>query len=341
MNLSNKISPHIDYLQKREAHTKELADKLIELQSTIDEHEENNNDTKEFSWVNMSTDGDKCKLIIGFTPDEFLQLFDILEEHLIDNIGRGKKSKLTKQDRLVIVLCYLKHYDTIAKLAEIFSISKTYIHSILETTINSITYVLFNYYVVNVLLLIEDEEEYELFPNAKYVMDTTFQPIWTPLGTYKEKKQYYSGKHKMYGFKSQTIHDREGRVVNCIPGINGSVHDLTICRNNIDVLKALLNQDAEEEQHSVLVDLGYQGLQNTVSAVLPIKKKGNKNLTKKEIQYNKDLASQRVICERFYGRLKTKFRIMSSKYRNSRDDYKRIFALCVALTNFDIINHPL
>lgn len=71
-------------------------------------------------------------------------------------------------------------------------------------------------------------------------MDVTFQSIWTPLGTYEERKRYYSGKHKQYGLKSQCIHDRTGKLIHCISGIPGSVHDLTIARESIEVVRYIL-----------------------------------------------------------------------------------------------------
>lgn len=99
--------------------------------------------------------------------------------------------------------------------------------------------------------------------------------------------------------------------------------------------------DEEDSYWSVLVDSGYQGLQRQVKALMPHKKKSNRPFTRPQQRFNQELASERVICERFYGRLKTKFRIMSSKYRNSREEYVTIFKLCVALANCHVILHPL
>jgi hypothetical protein len=251
-----------------------------------------------------------------------------------------------------MVLCYLKHYETIDKMKDTFSISRSYLHTLLQKTINAISPILYDYYVKNLSEQIDDEdEEYEAFPKAKFVMDVTFQSIWTPTGTYDEKKLYYSGKHKLYGLKSQCIHDRKGRVVNCIAGERGAIHDLTICRDHIDELKNVLRKEEVDKEHEseskeedywyVLVDSGYKGLQHIANATLPHKKKPNKQLTKQQQKFNKELASQRVICERYYGRLKTRYRIIATKYRNSRDEYPTIFNLCVALTNYNIILHPL
>ena len=87
-------------------------------------------------------------------------------------------------------------------------------------------------------------------------------------------------------------------------------------------------------QWSLLVDSGYQGLQRLLPAILPYKKRPRRELTRPERDHNRRLARHRVVCEHFYGRLKSKWRILTTKYRNGRDDYEIIFKLCAALTNF-------
>jgi hypothetical protein len=89
-------------------------------------------------------------------------------------------------------------------MKDTFSISKSHLHSLLQLTIEAITPNLYEYFVIHLPDRIEDHEseEDQLFPDAQFVMDATFQPIWTPTGTYNEKKQFFSGKHKMYGLKS-------------------------------------------------------------------------------------------------------------------------------------------
>lgn len=177
-------------------------------------------------------------------------------------------------------------------------------------------------------------------------MDVTFQPIWTPLGTYEERKRYFSGKHKQYGFKTQCIHDRTGRVVHVISGVVGSVHDLTIARQSIENVRFLLclpplilqirqfldadvEDEMEDEPWSILVDSGYQGLQRLVRAIMPYKRRPGRDFTRDQRVHNRLLAHHRVVCEQFYGRLKAKWRIMTSKYRNDRDEYED-YSSCVA-----------
>jgi len=184
-----------------------------------------------------------------------------------------------------------------------FSISRPYLHTILQKTINSISPVLYDYYVNNLQdrLGDDDEDKKQAFPDAKFVIDVTFQPIWTPTGVYDEKKQYYSGKHKMYGLKSQCIHDRKGRVVHCVAGELGSIHDLTICRDNLEEVKEVIRKEDEEDAYwFIIADLGYQGLQEYTNAILPHKKKPDKQLTRQQQKYNRELGAERVICERYY-----------------------------------------
>jgi DDE superfamily endonuclease len=231
------IDALFDHYEDRENDTRELAEEAIQQQNQIDVEEVEENPAR-VCWLHLCNDDRRCKILTGFTPDEFLDLFDLIEENINENIGRGARSKFTKQDKLVIMLCYLKHYETIDKMKDTFSISRSYLHTLLETTIDSIMPVLYDYFVTN----LQDRVPYEPpdpnqpFPNAKYVMDATFQRIWTPVGSFNEKKRYFSGKHNMYGLKSQCIHDRQGRIVHCIAGIRGAIHDLTICRDNIAVV---------------------------------------------------------------------------------------------------------
>lgn len=171
-------------------------------------------------------------------------------------------------------------------------------------------------------------------------MDATLQEIWTPLGTFDERKRFFSGKHKLYGLKSLTLHNRLGILLASWSGVPGSVHDLTIAREHVDEIQEFLAKDEEEQQEegetwAVLVDTGFVGLEHNLNAMHPFKRAAGRDLN-----YNRRLAGQRVICERWYGRLKSRHRIMASKYRNDRDDYVTHFQLCAALTNFTVMVAP-
>ena len=60
-----------------------------------------------------------------------------------------------------------------------------------------------------------------------------------------------------------------------------------------------------------------------------------------EEEGNKELSSDRVIVENFFGRLNGLWEVTSRKYRWAEEIYDPILHLCVALTNIHIFWHPL
>jgi hypothetical protein len=87
-------------------------------------------------------------------------------------------------------------------------------------------------------------------------------------------------------------------------------------------------------------DLGYKGVKNdfpNMKAVLPVKKKRNIELTKKEKRYNKRHSRQRVIVEHTICRIK-KFGIMGNKYRNRLKRYDVMSDIVSGLVNYRIIH---
>lgn len=217
--------------EERAANTTVMATETLEDQMVIDEEEENH-DPSLVCWRNLADDNHRLKVLSGFDCEHFLSLFELLEGEFPTVMGRGRRSEVSNHDKLLIALCYLRHYETLDKLKETFKISKTHLKRILDSTLAMMEPILYTRFVEDVEADLPDDNED--FPEARYVMDVTFQTIWMPLGTYAERKRFYSGKHKQYGLKSQCIHDRSGRLVHCIAGIPGAVHDLTIARQSID-----------------------------------------------------------------------------------------------------------
>lgn len=333
----NMNGPLFEYYGERAEHTELLAHDAIaiEIEAEADEAAVN---PDRVCWANM--DDDRCFTLTGYTCEQFLGIYELCEDDIPINFGRGRRSQLGRHDRLLMVLCYLKHYETKDKLALTFGVSKTQVHRNLAATIFAITPVIYQRYVVNVGEVIEPDEVPDDLPRSPFVMDATLQEIWTPTGTYNERKRYYSGKHQRYGLKTQTLHNRRGFVLHCVPGIPGATHDLTIIRHNIDEIRDYLD-DSGDEPDSILVDSGYKGLERLVPTVGPFKKPPRGDLTAEQRAFNRMLAGQRIVCERWYGRLKTRHRIMAAKYRCDRDSYEVYFKLCAALTNYTLLYNPL
>ena len=95
---------------------------------------------------------------------------------------RGKKStEVPQEDRILIVLYYLRHYPTFENLADIFGISESYCHKIYTRYGKILTQV---ETLPNRKQLLEDAPE-------TLAIDVTEQPIERPV---KGQRAYYSGK---------------------------------------------------------------------------------------------------------------------------------------------------
>ncbi|KAF0710107.1 hypothetical protein AaE_012646, partial [Aphanomyces astaci] len=89
---------------------------------------------------------------------------------------------------------------------------------------------------------------------------------------------------------------------------------------------------------ALLADKGYQGLYCHMRAITPAKRPAGGLLPVSEMPANDRIASDRVVVEIFFGRLKTLWTIMSESYSWKRDHF---FQTCVALTNVHIPFLPL
>lgn len=335
-----------DRYRQRERRTEEMAQELQDLEEEAEEREEQTWSL----WLDLQEVPARCQTWCGFTPQRFLELYALLEDVLQGHTGRGRRGTMSRHDRLLLLLVYLKHYETWDKLGASFSISKAQAKRLVSEVAEAALPLLWRRYVEG--LDLDEPQPYPEFPQAVCLMDVTFQPCWTPAGLYDERKRFFSGKHKMYGLKSQCLHDLRGQVVHCVTGVPGAVHDVSIAQQNIEVLRQALrpgdppvdvegDEDMEPPQPEVMVDSGYQGLQHLVPCILPFKRRRGQALTPQQMQHNRRVARRRILVENYYGRLKQRHRIMCDKYRGERGDYALYFRLCVALTNFHVSFAPL
>ncbi|RHZ05395.1 hypothetical protein DYB31_002651 [Aphanomyces astaci] len=148
--------------------------------------------------------------------------------------------------------------------------------------------------------LAESGHRFKNFPAARYATDVTFQQRNVEVSVVPN-----------------------GFAIDCTKFYKGSVSDKTIFDENIDSHLANLAKRTGEttlealepgmEQWAVLADKCYQGIQHNVWAVLPLKKPVGGILTFAEQAKNDRIASDRVIVENYFGRLKT-FWATCSKY---------------------------
>ncbi|ETV69645.1 hypothetical protein H257_14668 [Aphanomyces astaci] len=193
------------------------------------------------------------------------------------------------------------------------------------------------------------------FPAALYAVDVTFQKTNAPAGTFSEKKMYYSKKHGHYGLKVEASVVPTGFAINVTAAVPGSVADFSIFEAN-EAFHAdkMRKTDAERDMPdagpmldeypndwAILADKGYQGLHRRMRAITPAKRPPGGLLTMSDMEYNDNIATDRVIVENYFGRLKTLWAIVNESYTWKRENYDLYLQTCVAFTNCHIRFSPL
>ena len=178
------------------------------------------------------------------------------------------------------------------------------------------------------------------FPNCLGIVDTTFQCTTKPYISFKDAKLMFSGKHWSYGLKTQGIHAMNGLCMKYDTSIPGARHDFDIFNETLPSFSEDFKK-SEEIYYNIMADLGYIGQTVVQGMKLITPKKNIHNITHSDREQNKEIAKKRIVCENFYGRMKTKFKIMRDRYTLSKGSYFRIVGICVALTNFHILLYPL
>ena len=153
------------------------------------------------------------------------------------------------------------------------------------------------------------EEFIDAFPEVKRVIfDGTERPIQRSKDSEKQK-QDYSGKKKRHTRTHLSAVDPNKRILLLSEAHNGKDHD-----------KGILNQEKWgeyiPEEVQIDGDSGFQGLQKERANVrIPHKKPKGGELTEEQKEENRQLASERVVCEHAFAGVK-RYGIASNVYRN-------------------------
>jgi len=275
-----------------------------------DTDEETDSNSPLFDQFCLTSGYDGILKMTNFSPPEFHALWFEVCDHVSANwnVGRGKK-----YNKFVMEHCKKKNMDQLS----------------------------------------ESNRRFTFHPYALYATVVTFQQTNRPSGNLQEAKVFYSGKHKLYGYKVEVSVLPIGIAISCTSHYPGSYADLEIFRRNIEFHQTILKKshtvledqgllhEAYPNHWAVLLDKGYQGTQDVIRGIHPIRKKPNARLSQADVTFNRNVSSDRIIVENYFGRLCSLWEICSRKYRWSEALYDPIFKLCVALTNYHIEKHPL
>jgi len=288
---------------------------------------------RSFTGLELSQFDSICQEVESQYPEYEIKRLSKQKEKRTRSIGAGRHFKLTVRDRFLMLLVYYKLYITHTLSGFLFDLDQSNVHRdirYMEPVVsNCIPLPQKLYNITRRLRTVEEVEIY--FPGFKAFIDSTEQEIQRPKDKNK-KRNYYSGKKKKHTVKIQLMVNKEGTILHkSNQHKKGKNHDYSVYKYEHPLTPSHVEN---------YFDLGYYGIENDfpdLRAVLPVKKKRNIELTKKEKRYNKRHSRQRVIVEHTICRIK-KFGIMGNKYRNRLKRYDGISDIVSGLVNYSIIH---
>lgn len=298
----------------------------------------------------------------NFSPAEIKVLYDYLNPIVspVWNRGRGNRCNFTTFDVLFMVLTVYKNGGSWDFLSSMFKIQSATFQRIIHRYVETVEKGAFKLLVEDkrdffkMKKLIEKGTLFNNYPEALYATDVTFQQCNRPTGIMEETKVYYSGKHHLYGYKTEMSVLPNGLAIGMSTCYPGSVSDIEIFRKNgkwheeyskkqLDEIN-LSDEGELNETHpsswAILCDKGYTGLSAVFRTVTPDKKPANGWLTVEQNMRNQKIASDRILVENYFGRLCT-FTLFGAKWRWDEHKYSTFLRFGVALTNAHVMWNPL
>ncbi|BAQ63342.1 IS5 family transposase [Geminocystis sp. NIES-3709] len=265
---------------------------------------------------------EKFKRRFGVKKETYNLLVEIVKKEQ-NNHKRGRKSKLTVSEQILVTLEYLREYRTYFHISEYWNISE----STVCRTVHKIEKILLKsgyFSLGGKKELIKKENEIKAV-----LIDVTEIAIERPK---KRQKIYYSGKKKEHTFKAQLVVNKDTLEIICYVNGRGREHDFKIFKNSRLPLS---------EKIKCLVDKGYQGIEKIHKlSEIPKKKTKKRKLTQEEKRKNRELNRQRIVIEHVNRKLKI-FRILSEKYRNKRKRFGLRFNLIAGIYNYEIVKKDI
>ena len=301
--------------------------------------------------------------MINFTRPEFERIYSKITEFVTMNwnVGRGRKTPHKAKDVFFMMLSTLKTGGQWDYMANMFRIKVSVFQRMVKSFLLLVSEQLYEGMVVDIRgrntmkHLASKNKLFTHHPHALYATDVTFQQTNRPSGNHQESTISYSAKHKLYGYKMEVSVFPTGLAACASHYCPGSVSDLTMFRELHEFHKTATEKGSDKltipdhvllrskypNNWAILADKGYQGAADELRVLCPKKKKPRKMLSVDDDNGNRELSSDRVIVENYFGRMTGLWEITSRKYRWAEELYDPIAHACVALTNIHIFWHPL
>jgi hypothetical protein len=282
----------------------------------------------------LSADVGLFATLCGFSTADFAELYGPLHQSL-SRTRRGRRPAIGPMDSFLLLLHWLRSGQPFVMIAAGFRLNPQTVHRRVMEVAELVHGPLVARFITPAARTAFPAEE--TLPDCGLVVDATVQNRGRPVGPFEEARRYDSGKHCLDCLKSQVVTNRRGAAVLVVAGIPGAVHDMMLFREHVGDVEALIAGHEGEPVH-VLADKGDIGVSGSARVVLvtPARRPAGGWLTRDQLRANATIGSARVIVENFFGRLKTKFRILAGRWAQREDLYPTIFEVCCALVNYAI-----
>ena len=138
-----------------------------------------------------------------------------------------------------MLLTVLKHGGQWDFLALMFKVKAPTFERMMIAMLDIVSDFAYERYVVRMIdkydieTLMDSSSQFQYYPFARYATDVTFQNANRPTGNMFEARPYYSAKHKLHGYKSESSVLPNGIAVHMSVHHPGNTSDLQIFRSNI------------------------------------------------------------------------------------------------------------
>lgn len=235
-----------------------------------------------------------------------------------DHKNGGRKDGLSARERVEITLKYNRQYLSHRYLAREYNIAKSCVSPIVKWTMKVIVSD-GRFSLPNKVKNINDTSE-------NRILDVTESKIDRPQ---KHQEKFYSGKKKMHTLKTQIEIGADTLLIYSLAFGIGSTHDFKLFKNSTHDY----NKDT-----TIFVDMGYIGIEKIhKNSIIPIKSSKNHKLTNEEKWYNNEVSKVRIAIEHTNAFIK-KFKIISTRFRNRRKNFKLYMTFICGIYNFEIAN---
>eukprot|EP00171_Calliarthron_tuberculosum_P021722 IDg21722t1 len=225
----------------------------------------------------------------NFTPLEFRKLYSHLHGEITRewNTGRGKRSEYKAMDVLFMILVVMKHEGSWDQMGNMFRIKGPTFQRLITGFMDKMRKYCVERFVSRIAKTVTMEyciNNRHMFKNFLYALeavDVTFQQANRPCGNMQEGKVYFSGKHKLYGFKVEVAVRPNGLATAFSNHYPGSISDMTIFTERARLLQRRLKKSEDEDKYAdeyylseeypdywtILADKRYQGAHEFTRAV--------------------------------------------------------------------------